>query len=173
MMHEATSPLILTLALDEGSQTFFNQLREQYFPPERNHLEAHLTLFHHLPGDEREGISAHLSGVAREYTTLHLAASEVKTIGRGVAYKLENKSLMQLHRQLAKQWQDWLTPQDRQKLWPHITVQNKVDSAKARRVHEKLATGFEPFTVYGTGLKLWAYQNGPWKWLEDFSFCAR
>jgi len=46
-------PLILTLKLDEESQAFFDKQRALYFPPERNFLKAHLTLFHQLP-DEPE-----------------------------------------------------------------------------------------------------------------------
>lgn len=170
IMHKETPPLVLTLALDENAQTFFNRLREQHFPAERNYLQAHLTLFHHLPGEESEAIKTHLYEVAAANDTLPLSVTEVKMIGRGVAYKLENEELMKLHRQLSRRWQEWLTPQDQQKLWPHITVQNKVDPAKARALHRKLSVDFEPFTAYGTGLKLWAYQNGPWEWLQTFDF---
>lgn len=171
-MSENAAPLILTLALDDKSQQFFDELRERYFPPERNYLQAHLTLFHHLPGHQKQSIEAYLSEIASRHEPLSLEVSEVKMIGRGVAYKIESKTLISLHRQLAKAWKEWLTPQDRQKLWPHITVQNKVEPAKARALHEKLAENFEPFTANGTGLKLWEYQSGPWKWFEGFSFLA-
>jgi 2'-5' RNA ligase len=163
-------PLILTLALDESSQTFFDSLRGKYFPPDRNYLQAHLTLFHHLPGKESAAISEYLAKVASEYERMALEVTEVKMIGRGVAYKIENDALIKLHRQLAQKWQAWLTPQDQQKLWPHVTVQNKVDPAKARALYEKLAENFEPFTAFGTGLKLWVYRGGPWEWLQTFPF---
>ena len=164
------SPLILTLSLDEESQTFFDQLREQYFPPERNHLQAHLTLFHHLPGREKSDISALLSETSQAHEPLRMEVDEVKMIGRGVAYRLKSERLVKLHRHMAREWKDWLTPQDQQKLWPHITVQNKVNPAKARKLHAKLSENFEPFSAYGTGLKLWAYQGGPWEWLQTFPF---
>jgi hypothetical protein len=45
-----------------------------------------------------------------------------------------------------------------------------VEAAKARALHEKLAGSFEPFTAYGTGLKLWEYRGGPWKQGQAFSF---
>jgi len=169
----APVPLILTLTLDESSQAYFNELREQYFPSELNHLQAHLTLFHHLPGEEKPALTACLEKVAANYQRLVLKVTEVKMIGRGVTYRLENKTLMQLHRQLVKKWKDWLTPQDRQKLWPHITVQNKVTRAKAQGLHRKLANDFTPFTVYGMGLQLWEYQGGPWKAQQAFSFTQK
>jgi len=158
------------MALDEKSQTLFNNLRKQYFPPERNYLQAHLTLFHHLPGSEHQAIKAYLSEIAVRSEIFSLDVTEVKMIGRGVAYKIENDELKKLHRQLSHKWQAWLTPQDQQKLWPHITVQNKVDPAKARALYKKLSEDFESFTAYGAGLKLWAYQGGPWEWLETFPF---
>ena len=121
--------------------------------------------------DDQVGeIITKLEEVAAAYPSFSLEVTEVKMIGRGVAYKLESELLMKLHRQLAKVWQDWLTPQDRQKLWPHITVQNKVEAAKARALHEKLAESFAPFTVRATGLKLWEYKGGPWEWIKSFSF---
>ena len=44
-------PLIVTALLDEVAQERFDRLRREHFPPERNHLDAHLTLFHRLPDD--------------------------------------------------------------------------------------------------------------------------
>ena len=44
-------PLIVTALLDEVAQERFDRLRREHFPPERNQLDAHLTLFHRLPDD--------------------------------------------------------------------------------------------------------------------------
>lgn len=66
----AAAPLILTLAMDERSQERFDRLRETHFPPERNHLSAHLTLFHRLPGERQTAISADLREVCREQEPL-------------------------------------------------------------------------------------------------------
>ncbi|MEK6476495.1 2'-5' RNA ligase family protein [Catalinimonas sp. 4WD22] len=164
------APLILSLRLDEDSQIFFNQLRKRYFPPERNYLDAHLTLFHHLPGEEIRNIKKQLREVSTTTSIFPLEVTKVKMIGRGVAHQLESDALMKMHKELARQWQKWLTPQDSQKLWPHITGQNKVDPDKAKMLYEKLSDSFEPLTAYATGLSLWAYQNGPWKHKDEFSF---
>jgi 2'-5' RNA ligase len=168
-----TAPLILTLTLDEASQAFFNEQRRLYFPPKINYLSAHLTLFHALPGDEQATIVADLETVATaQPAPLPLQATGVKFMGRGVMYTLDNPTLPALHKRLQRQWQAWLTPQDQQGLRPHITVQNKVDPAVARRLHEELAAGFQPFEALGTGLALWAYRGGPWELLQQFSFGA-
>jgi hypothetical protein len=67
-------PLILTLKMDERSQERFDRLRERHFPPERNYLNAHLTLFHKLPGAQEAEITAELREVCREQDPLTNAA---------------------------------------------------------------------------------------------------
>ena len=168
-----TAPLILTLTLDAESQAFFDEQRRRYFPPKINYLSAHLTLFHALPGAEYDAIVADLTAVtAAQPTGLALRATGLKFMGRGVMYTLDNPQLPALHRDLQKRWEPWLTPQDRQGLRPHITVQNKVDPAVARALHEELSTGFQPFDATGTGLALWAYKGGPWELRQQFGFGA-
>jgi 2'-5' RNA ligase len=163
-------PLILTLALDPASQQFFDELRQQYFPPARNFLRAHLTLFHHLPSTNYDRIGSELARLAAAEQALPLAVSGVRFLGRGVAYTLENPRLLALHKQLQTHWQPTLTTQDQQKLTPHVTVQNKVAPAVARALHQELAAGFRPFEATGTGLQLWAYRGGPWEALRAFPF---
>lgn len=165
------APLIITLTLDEASQAFFDEQRRLHFPSKINYLSAHLTLFHALPGSELATIAADLGAMAAEQPSpLPLQATGVKFMGRGVMYTLDNPTLPALHKRLQRQWQAWLTPQDQQGLRPHITVQNKVDPAVARRLHEELAAGFQPFEALGTGLALWAYRGGPWELRQRFSF---
>ena len=165
------APLILTLTLDEASQTFFDAQRKKYFPPKINYLGAHLTLFHALPGAEEEAIMEQLTQVAASQPApLPLAVTGLKFMGRGVMYTLANPELPALHRRLQQQWQPWLSAQDAQGLRPHITVQNKVDPAVARALLTELEAGFRPFEVLGTGLALWAYRGGPWERRRVFAF---
>ncbi len=167
------APLILTLTLDEASQAFFDEQRRQYFPSKINYLSAHLTLFHALPGVEYDAIASYLAEVAAAQPgPLPLRVTALKFMGRGVMYTLENPALPALHRRLQQHWQAWLSPQDQQGLRPHITVQNKVDPAVARALHEELAAGFRPFEAQGTGLALWAYRGGPWEQLAQWPLGA-
>lgn len=164
------APLILTLTLDEEAQQHFDELRTAHFPPARNYLRAHVTLFHHLPGADYATIAQHLQHVAAATPPLPLRVAGVRFLGQGVAYSLENDQLRQLHRELQTRWAEHLRPQDLQPLRPHITVQNKVTPAVARALHEQLATNFEPYAITGTGLALWAYRGGPWEALARFPF---
>lgn len=163
------SPLLITLKLDEGSIAFFNAMRQRYFPTAINYLAAHLTLFHHLPSNETI-IDDDLKELSETTSPFQLNVTEVKSLGKGVAYKIESPLLLQLHRTMQVKWQPWLTPQDRQKLWPHITVQNKVGAAEATETLRELQHSFQPFVATGLGFQLWAYEKGPWRWLQDYPF---
>lgn len=163
------SPLILTIRLSEEAFTFFNALRQQYFPPDRNFLSAHLTLFHHLPATEMS-IVDDLELLSKQHHALQLQVIDVVSIGKGVAYKIDCPALLRIHKELQSKWQPWLTPQDNQKLWPHITVQNKVSPAIAKQTLEELKASFQPFTALSTGFDLWRYEGGPWSFLQHFPF---
>lgn len=168
------APLILTLTLDAVSQAFFDEQRRLYFPPKINYLSAHLTLFHALPGAGQAAIGAYLAEVAAgQPAPLPLQVTGVKFMGRGVMYTLDSPALPPLHKRMQQHWQPWLTPQDQQGLRAHITAQNKVDPAVARRLHEELAADFQPFAAQGTGLALWAYRGGPWELQQQFIFAER
>jgi 2'-5' RNA ligase len=164
------APLILTLGMDDASQTWFDNQRRAHFPPERNHLAAHLTLFHHLPGDRMGEIFATVEEACRQQEPMVLKATGLLLLGRGVAYKLESPELEALRRRLAKEWEPWLTAQDQQGLRPHVTVQNKVAPEEARALREELMAGFSPFEVGGEGLLLWRYLGGPWERVGGYPF---
>ena len=163
------TPLVLTVWFEETTQAFFNQKRKQYFPPERNVIEAHLTLFHHLPDDETNIINT-LDTVCHQQKQMELQVLKPVSIGKGVAYKIESKALASLHKTLQKQWFDVLTMQDRQGLWPHVTLQNKVSLQKAKQTLEEISIEFTPFSTYAIGLQLWRYVNGPWEAYRSFLF---
>jgi 2'-5' RNA ligase len=168
----APAPLILTLALDADAQAYFNDLRLRHFPPAINYLAAHLTLFHHLPGAELAAVQAQLTAIAASQRELPLAVTGLRSLGRGVAFTLENDALRALHRRMQADFAAHLTPQDQQKLQPHVTIQNKVAPAEARALLGDLQAGFTPFEAVGTGLHLWAYRNGPWESLAEFPFAS-
>jgi 2'-5' RNA ligase len=157
-------PLILTLALDAPSFERFDALRREHFPPARNLVPAHLTLFHALPGAEEPAILADLAEVCREREwPLRLTVTGLRFLGKGVAYALASPELTALRGRLAERWSPWLTPQDRQPFRPHVTVQNKAAPETARALHERLGASFAPFEVGAGGLLLWRYLGGPWE----------
>ncbi|MBF9196149.1 2'-5' RNA ligase family protein [Microvirga terrestris] len=162
--------LILTLQLDERSFAFFDEQRRRYFPPGRNFIPAHLTLFHALPGEQLAAIQNDIETTISGQQPFKLDVTGLRSLGRGVAYALESSELSRVRRHLALGWNDWLKPQDRQNHNPHVTVQNKVDPTQARALLEDLKEGFQPFEVTGTGLDLWWYRGGPWEKVRTFVF---
>lgn len=169
----ADTPFILTLALNERSFRFFDEQRRRYFPPERNFIPAHLTLFHKLPAEHEALILTSLRDAADQHAPIQLDVTGLRSLGRGVAYTLASPALRELRFSLAKQWALWLTLQDRQKHQPHVTVQNKVEPHEAQRLLADLSAGFVPFTITGTGLDLWRYRGGPWEKAWGFPFGSK
>ncbi|WP_345771942.1 2'-5' RNA ligase family protein [Geodermatophilus sabuli] len=164
-----SEPLIVTLLLGDEAQARFDRLRAAHFPPERNHVGAHVTLFHALPGDRVDAVAADLEAAAAR-PPFEVAVTGLRLLGRGVAYTLESAELAALRAGLAAAWHPWLTPQDRQRHAPHVTVQNKVDPAVARGLRDRLAEGFVPGAVPARGLGLWRYLGGPWQAVAAYPF---
>lgn len=159
---------VLTLAFDEASQQRFDLERRRYFPPALNRIPAHLTLFHTLP--ECEGTIETLRCTAATAASFALHVSEVRSIGRGVAFKAEAKELTALHRSLRTALEQVLSPQDLQGFRPHVVVQNKVSQEVARDTLTLLRAEFVPWQSQAVGLDLWRYLDGPWLHLRHFEF---
>ena len=166
----STSPLVVTLLLDDDAQQRFDRLRTAHFPPERNHLRAHVTLFHALPGKHLAEVRTELATAAAR-SAFDITVSGVRFLGRGVALDLDAAELTGLRTALAGAFQPWLTRQDQQWSRPHVTVQNKVEPAVARALHADLTAAFRPETVTARGLGLWHYLGGPWSLEAEFPFC--
>jgi hypothetical protein len=160
-------PLIVTALLDEDAQKRFDELRRNHFPPERNHLAAHLTLFHHLP--DEPAVGAALASAA-DRSAITARVHRVRGWRGGVAYDLVAPELTDLRAGLAQAFGPWLTAQDRAKADLHITVQNKAHPAAAERLHAQLAAGFTPYDVSVVGLGLWRYLGGPWEPVRQYAF---
>lgn len=164
------APLILTLRLDAASSVLLNGLRERHFPPERNWLAAHVTLFHALPGAHEDAVRDALARVCRQFVPFPVHFPALRSLGRGVAVDIDAPELLRLRARLGDEWAQWLTPQDRQRYRPHVTIQNKVTSEQARALLDELSASWQPVTAAGEGLLLWRYLGGPWEAVGEFPF---
>ena len=164
------APLILTLLFDPDSFERFDALRKKHFPKELNLIPAHLTLFHHLPAEEIDEIKDHLRSSAQGESAFSCRVSGLRMLGKGVAFEVDGSRLERLRNDLASDWFDWLTAQDRQRFKPHVTIQNKVTPERAKALYEKMDAEFEPFSFEACGLLLWRYRGGPWEAVERFEF---
>jgi 2'-5' RNA ligase len=166
---EEHRPLVLTLALDDETSARFDRERADLFPPGRTAVGAHVTLFHALPASLRRDVEEVLDR-HRRTRPFPVTVTEPFPLGRGVAYGLRSGALEELHRALQDRWRDRLTPQDRQRFRPHVTVQNKVGPEVARETLGRLRAAYVPVVATATGLELWRYDGGPWAPLGRYGF---
>lgn len=169
-LREQTGALttIVTLGMDEESQSWFQEQRLRYYPAALNRIPAHLTLFHSLPGEANT--RQLLRDAAGKTVSFRMHVVGPRSMGRGVLYELQAPELMRLHRELAEEFRTYLTPQDKQPLRPHVVVQNKVEPAEAKALLLLLQAEFAERDVAAVGLDWWKYLGGPWRLLERFEF---
>lgn len=161
-------PLILTLALEDYAFQFFNALRKIYYPSHLNKADAHLTLFRLLPHEE--AIIEKVAAMAAQQSIITLQIKEPLLTSTGVVYPIESESLMQLHSKFQRCWEPFLIPQDREELWPHITIQSQANKEEATELLQFLKDNFSTFDAISTGLQLWENNGGTWKLFRDFPF---
>ena len=161
-------PLIITLNINEKAQAFFGEQRRLYFPKHINYLDAHLTFFHNLPSDDAMIKDSLIQFSGRP--SFEMQVTGVRHLGNGVAYALHSPELQDMHLKMQTEFRNLISGKDKQKLWPHITVQNKVTANKADILYRSLNRTFTPLSVTATGLSSWLYLNGPWEKKDEFSF---
>jgi hypothetical protein len=144
-------------------------MRRTHFPPERNQVPAHLTLFHHLPPDVGAELDRRLASYAagpRPRATI----AGIMNLGGGTAFRVDSEGLEHIRDDLAQALRGLLTPQDQAGWRPHITIQNKVEPKEAKRLQQILAASFQPRPLAIKGLASWRYLGGPWEPVKSYTF---
>ena len=160
---DAPPPIIVVLRMEASVQSHFDALREAHFPPELNRVPAHMTLFHHLPGERAAEVDAVLRKECAAREPFAVKVTEPRSIGRGVVYRCASDELLALRAAIAERFGGDLTKQDSQGWRPHVTVQNKVTSQRAKSTLAALSEGFEPWSFPAEGLVAHDYMGGPWR----------
>ncbi len=169
MTSRPTAPIIVTALMGTADFAWADGLRRAHFPPERNQIPAHISLFHHLPPgrlDELTRMMRHLA--AEPPPTARL--SQVMMLGRGVAYRVDSPDLLAMRDHIADAFAHDLIPQDQGTPRLHITVQNKVESAVAKALHATLTADFRPRPLAIAGFAAWHYLGGPWEMAHHVKF---
>ncbi|UVO53286.1 2'-5' RNA ligase family protein [Sphingomonas sp. SUN039] len=159
----------MTALLGREDFAWADALRRAHFPPERNFLRAHVTLFHHLP----PSVTRELCDLLKDETRAPAPAARlasVVSLGRGVAYRIDSPDLTAVRARIADRFAAVLTPQDSAGWRPHITVQNKVAADVARALLATLSAGFAPRPLSIGGLAVWRYRGGPWEPVGAWAF---
>jgi hypothetical protein len=156
-------PIIATATMGAADQRHFDALRAAHFPPERNHLAAHITLFHQLPPSCLDELDRLFRRIAADTPPPAAMLREVYSLGQGVAFRIESPELLAIRARIADHFAGMLTAQDQGVPRLHITVQNKVAAAEARALLAALASDFRSRPLAIIGLAAHHYRGGPWE----------
>jgi hypothetical protein len=168
-----SAPLIVTGTLPADLQSWANALRQAHFPPERNHLQAHVTLFHALPPFAEDEVRELLARLAAEFAPPRAQLSAIMALGGGTALRIDSAALLAVRALIADRFHGQLSAQDDQRPRLHVTVQNKVSGQEAKALQAELAVTFAPRDFAFAGLALHAYRGGPWDTLGTWRFRGR
>ncbi|MGH6926111.1 MAG: 2'-5' RNA ligase family protein [Propylenella sp.] len=169
-VEQSPASLVLTLEMDGEAFAELDALRRRYYPPQRNLVPAHVTLFYRLPEDRRREIRALLAQVAAGEKPFDIGGVGVKAIERGVAILLHSPRLNQLRAGLAEEWWPWLTEPDRAGFQPHVTIQINVSEGEAHRTQKAVAAELRLSRIRALGLHIWRYRDGRWEDERLFRF---
>jgi hypothetical protein len=164
-----SAPIIVSALFGRADFDFFDEQRRRWFPPERNSLPAHLTLFHHLPPSVKD----ELKSLMRHETLADIPYAELTSLfslGGGVAYRIISPELELIRDHIADRFASLLIPQDRANWRAHVTIQNKVRPAVAKQLLSELDRDFRPRPISISGLAAWWYRDGPWELIAAYGF---
>ena len=178
MVHDALenargAPLIVTAELPGDVFAWADGLRRAHFPPERNQLRAHVTLFHALPSWLEAEARDVLAGITAAAPPPDAMLSRVMDLGRGTAIAIDCPAMLEFRDLIADRFHGMLTAQDSHRIRLHVTVQNKVSPQAAKALHRDLARDFTPRSFRFHGLGLHAYEGGPWRHIGAYPFHGR
>jgi hypothetical protein len=162
-------PIVVTALFGPGDDGWLQEMRRAHYPPERNRVPAHLTLFHQIPPSAESELFRRIA--------LYAAAPPpratilgVMDLGAGTALRVESEELEDIRFDLAEGLHGLLSVQDRAPWRPHITIQNKVEPKDARALQQRLRATFEPRPLAIRALAAWRYMDGPWEKIRDWPF---
>jgi 2'-5' RNA ligase len=161
--------LLITAELPPDVLGWTDALRRAHYPPERNRLRAHVTLFHALPPSVEDELLQVLADLARRPAPPARITGLMK-LERGTAIAVECPEMVALHDAIAERMHGLLTDQDTRPLRLHITVQNKVSREEARVLQASLAPELPRVSFRFSGFGLYAWEEGLWRPIRTIAF---
>ncbi|MEH6758672.1 MAG: 2'-5' RNA ligase family protein [Parasphingorhabdus sp.] len=165
-------PIIMSAVMGKQDLAWADGLRRQYYPPERNVIPAHITLFHHLPPQALAEIKQAVVEMTRYSAPPVTSLQRLIHLGSGVGYQLHSPDLLDMRMELADRFHGLLVAQDQQIPRLHVTIQNKVSAKEAQELLNKLSSDFIPRPFQIKGLALHYYMDGPWQSIGLWPFRA-
>ncbi|KAJ3459568.1 hypothetical protein MRS44_015641 [Fusarium solani] len=167
---------VLTLWIDDAHHEAMTALRRQWFPTRLLKVEAHVTLFHALPGSKLYHLKQDIAEISQYTTKFDITVKKegIYEMGKGVGIRISEgqRKAAKLRSELRDKWEPFLSRQDQQERWRgHYTIMNKEDDkSKVLECLKGLQDSFQDSRGTVNGLNLWRYDRGWWKEVEAFSF---
>ncbi|TCM40061.1 2'-5' RNA ligase family protein [Novosphingobium sp. ST904] len=163
------APLLVTAELPADVLGWADGLRKAHYPPERNRLRAHVTLFHALPPSVEGELVDVLADLAR-CAPPRARIDGLMKLDNGTALSVESQDMARLHAVIAERMHGLLTDQDSRPLRLHVTIQNKVAPAAARALQAQLGAQLHPISFRFRGFGLYAWEDGLWRPIRVLPF---
>ena len=164
------APFIVTAELPGQVLVWADGLRAKHYPPERNKLAAHVTLFHSFAPSLREELLRVLKGLASEYARPPAQIDRLMPLGTGTALAIHSPGMLAIRERIAEHFHGALTAQDSHAPRLHITIQNKVTSQAAKALQRDLSATLKPRAFAFAGLGMHLYRETHWDSLGCWSF---
>jgi hypothetical protein len=164
------APFIVTGELPADMLAWADGLRRAHYPPERNKLAAHITLFHAFAPSLRDELIGVLGRYAAEFAPPRARIDGLMDLGGGTALRIHCPALLAVREGIAEHFHGALTAQDQHTPRLHITIQNKVERPIARALQAALAETLEPRAFAFTELGLHIYRTSHWDSLGTWRF---
>lgn len=163
-------PFIVTAELPPDVFALAEGLRRRHYPPERNKLAAHVTLFHSFAPSLREELPRVLASAAGEFAPPPALLDGLMDLGSGTALAIRSPEMLEIRAAIAEHFHGSLTAQDRHEPRLHITVQNKVTRDLAKALQGELERTIRPKRFVFAGLGLHLYCETHWERLGKWPF---
>jgi hypothetical protein len=161
--------LIVTAEIAPGDFSWIEGLRRAHYPPERNQVPAHLTMFHAIAPSSEGELRARVTRIIhRKPPRAEIAG--LMDLGGGVAFRIVSPDLDAIRGELSHDLHGLLGAQDSGGWRPHVTIQNKVAPKVACQLKRSLERGFSPRSLAISGLGIYRYLAGPWEKLAVYPF---
>ncbi|MFA7587899.1 MAG: 2'-5' RNA ligase family protein [Novosphingobium sp.] len=169
-------PILVIAGLPPEIFAWADRLRRAHYPPERNRLAAHVTLLHGLPGSAEGEVHRLLASAAARTIPPDARITGIMDLGGGTAFAVESPTMMALHAELAECLHGLIQPRDARTPRLHITIQNKVSHAEAKRLQAELAQALSPSLATKrfrfTGLSTHRWDGEAWVFERHHAFRA-
>jgi hypothetical protein len=164
-----SAPLLITAELPPPVFAWADALRRAHYPPERNRLSAHVTLFHGLPPSAERTVRG-LLGELADRAPPQARITGVMDLDGGTAFSVESPAMTALHGELAERLHGLIQQRDTQPPRLHITIQNKVPPPEARALQAELASDLQPRAFRFRGLVLSQWRDELWRPAQTYRF---